>query len=64
MEETPSLHAWRVLGVVTLTMSQAVGILKGFSVLIPDIKEQLDTSTWIVGSAIAAITLWGYLLGK
>ncbi|XP_072036207.1 monocarboxylate transporter 13-like [Amphiura filiformis] len=55
--------SWLVLSVVTFSVFLEIGTVKGFSVLLPDLKEQLDTQTWIVGSSIAIITAFGYLLG-
>ncbi|XP_072035392.1 monocarboxylate transporter 3-like [Amphiura filiformis] len=37
--------------------------MKSFSVLLMDLKEQLVTSTWVVGSCISIITGCGSLLG-
>ena len=59
-----SARSWSVLFVVTLSMCLEFGIIKGFSVLLPDLKEQLSSPTWLVGSAIGIIHAWGYVLGK
>ena len=57
-------QSWLVLGVVTFGVLLEIGIIKSFSVLLPNIKEQLGTQTWIIGSAIGMITGSGYLMGK
>ena len=59
-----SARSWSVLFIVTLYCCLEIGIIKGFSVLLPDLKEQLSSSTRLVGSAIGIINAWGYVLGK
>ena len=59
-----SARSWLVLFFVTLSMGLEVGIIKSFSVLLPDLREQFSSSTWLVGSAIGIIYAWGYVLGK
>ena len=56
--------SWLVLCMVSLTVFLEMGTIKGLSVLLPDMKEELSTHTWIVGSCIAIITGMGYGLGK
>ena len=56
--------SWLVLCVVTSTVFLETGTIKGLSVLLPDMKEELSSETWIVGSCIAIITGVGYSLGK
>ena len=42
----------------------AAGNVKALGVMLPSLKEQLDTDTWIVGSSISIVLLAGCLLGK
>ncbi|XP_072043009.1 monocarboxylate transporter 13-like [Amphiura filiformis] len=58
-----SARSWLVLLVVTFSMFLEVGTIKAFSVLLPDIEQQLDTHLWIVGSSIAIMTGFGYTFG-
>ena len=62
--EKDNAKSWLVLGVVTFSVFLEIGIIKGFSVLLPDLKEQLGTQTWVIGSSIAIITGFGYFLGE
>ena len=62
MRETA--RSWLVLGVVTFSIFLDVGIIKGFSVLLPELKEQLVSQTWIIGSSIGILTGFGFALGK
>ena len=62
MRETA--RSWLVLGVVTFSIFLDVGITKGFSVLLPELKEQLVSQTWIIGSSIGILTGFGFVLGK
>ncbi|XP_072021815.1 monocarboxylate transporter 6-like [Amphiura filiformis] len=55
-----STRSWFVLAVVTFSMFLEIGTIKGFSILLPDLKQQLDTHTWIIGSSIAIMTGFGY----
>ncbi len=59
-----SLWSWFILGGVTLTFFLENGTLKGLSVLLPDLQEQLSSHTWIIGSCISIMTGWGCILGK
>ena len=56
--------SWVVLCVVTLTVFLEMGTIKALSVLLPDMKEELSSHTWIVGSCISIITAMGYGFGK
>ena len=56
-------RSWIVLAVATFSMFIEIGTIKSFSVLLPDLEQQLDTQTWIVGSSIAIMTGFGYILG-
>ena len=56
--------SWIVLSMLTLIVFLEVGTIKGLSVLLPDMKEQLSSSTWIVGSCISIIIGSGYFVGK
>ena len=56
--------SWIVLSMLTFIVFLEVGTIKGLSVLLPDIKEQLSSSTWILGSCISFIVGWGYFVGK
>ena len=62
MRETA--RSWLVLGVVTFSIFLDIGIIKGFSVLLPELREQLVSQTWIMGSSIAILTGFGFVLGK
>ncbi|XP_072020215.1 uncharacterized protein [Amphiura filiformis] len=53
-------RSWVVLAVVTFCVFLEIGTIKGFSILLPDLKQQLDTHTWIIGSSIAIMTGFGY----
>ncbi|XP_072014386.1 monocarboxylate transporter 6-like isoform X1 [Amphiura filiformis] len=55
--------SWVILAAVTFIMFLEAAILKGFSVLLPDLKEQLSSQTWVIGSLISIITGWGYVVG-
>ncbi len=59
-----SATSWVVLGVVTFSLFLEVGLVKSFSVLLPDIKEQFDTYTWVLGSSVSIIIGWGSIAGK
>ncbi|XP_072050060.1 monocarboxylate transporter 6-like [Amphiura filiformis] len=52
-----------ILAVVSFIVSLEIGVIKGFSVLLPTLKEQLSSQTWIIGSSISIIYGWGYSLG-
>ncbi|XP_072020207.1 monocarboxylate transporter 12-like [Amphiura filiformis] len=54
-----SARSWFVLAVVTFSMFLEIGTIKGFSILLPDLKHQLDTHTWIIGSSISIMTGFG-----
>ena len=56
--------SWIVLSMLTFMVFLEMGTIKGLSVLLPDMKEQLSSSTWIVGSCISIIVGWGYFVGK
>ena len=56
--------SWVVLLAVTFMTFFVMGSIKSFGVLIPTMKEQLNTDTWIVGSCVAIILTWGYIIGK
>ena len=56
--------SWVVLCVVTFTMFLEVATIKAFSILLPDLKEQLSSQTWIIGSCISIISGWGCVLGE
>ena len=58
------VKSWLVLAVVTFIMFLEIGTIKSFSVLLPELKEQFDTHTWIVGSSIAVMTSFGFSIGK
>ena len=62
--EKDNIRSWIVLSVVTFSLFLEVGLVKSFSVLLPDITEQLSTSTWVVGSSISIILGWGSFVGK
>ncbi|XP_072024524.1 monocarboxylate transporter 2-like [Amphiura filiformis] len=55
--------SWVVLGVVTFSVFLEVGLVKSFSVLLPDIKEQFETLTWVVGSSVSIMIGWGSVIG-
>ncbi|XP_072046348.1 monocarboxylate transporter 6-like [Amphiura filiformis] len=55
--------SWVVLGVVTFSLFLEVGVIKSFSVLLPDIREQFETYTWVVGSSVSIIIGWGSVIG-
>ncbi|XP_072035482.1 LOW QUALITY PROTEIN: monocarboxylate transporter 6-like [Amphiura filiformis] len=55
--------SWVVLGIVTFSLFLEVGVIKSFSVLLPAIKEQFETYTWVVGSAVSIILGWGSVIG-
>ena len=64
MNKKDGTRSWLVLAVATFIMFLEVGIFKSFSVLLPELKEQFDTYTWIVGSGIAIMTGFGTCIGK
>ncbi|XP_072035493.1 monocarboxylate transporter 13-like [Amphiura filiformis] len=55
--------SWVVLGAVTFSIFLEIGVVKSFSVLLPAIKEQFETYTWVVGSAVAISHGWGSVIG-
>ena len=63
MTNKDGARSWIVLAVATLILFLEIGTTKSFSVLLPDIEEQLHTHTWIVGSSIAIMTGFGTILG-
>ena len=64
MSKKDGTRSWLVLAVATFIMFLEVGTVKSFSVLLPELKEQFDTYTWIVGSSIAIMTGFGTCIGK
>ena len=64
MTEKDSLKSWVVLFVVTFNDFFTFGSIKVFGVLLPDLKEQLTSHTWIIGSCISLMVAWGYTLGE
>ncbi len=56
--------SWIVLAVVTFSLFLEVGLIKSLSVLLPDIKEQFATYTWVIGSSISIILAWGSIIGE
>ena len=64
MAEKDTKWSWVVLVVVTVTVSLEVGTIKGLSVLLPELRDQLSSQTWIIGSSISIVYGWGYVLGK
>ncbi len=64
MRKTDTKWALVITAASTFTMFLEVGIIKGFSVLLPTLKEQFATQTWIIGSSISIIYGWGYTIGK
>ncbi|XP_072051463.1 monocarboxylate transporter 7-like [Amphiura filiformis] len=63
MAEKDGPWSWVVLCGVTFMFFLENGTMKAFSVLLPDLQEQLSSQTWIIGSCISIMTGWGCLLG-
>ena len=57
-------RSWLVLAIATFSMLLEMGTIKAFSVLLPSLKEQLDTQAWIVGSSISITQGFGCAFGK
>ena len=64
MSKKDGTRSWLVLAVATFIMFLEVGTVKSFSVLLPQLIDQFDTHTWIVGSSIAIMTGFGTCIGK
>ena len=59
-----SARSWLVLTVALYFVFLEVGLIKSFSVLLPDIKEQFATDTWVLGLSVSINVGWGSALGK
>ena len=60
----PDCRSWIVLSVVTFSLFLEVGLVKSFGVLLPEIKKQFSTLTWVIGSSISIIIYgWGSVIG-
>ena len=62
--EKDTLWSWIVLALVTMIVFLEIGMTKCLSVLLPDLREQLSSRTWIIGSSISIVYGWGYALGE
>ncbi|XP_072022892.1 monocarboxylate transporter 12-like [Amphiura filiformis] len=58
-----SATSWIILFPVTLAVFLEQGMIKSFSVLLSDIKDQFSTDTWVVGSSISIIVGLGSVIG-
>ena len=57
-------RSWLLLANVTFSMLLDLGTIKALSVLLPSMKEQFHTQTWIVGSSISIIQGFGCTFGE
>ncbi|XP_072017430.1 monocarboxylate transporter 11-like [Amphiura filiformis] len=55
--------SWLVVASVTLAHFIEQGLIKSLSVLLPDIREQFTTYTWVIGWSISFVSGWGCVLG-
>ncbi|XP_072017003.1 monocarboxylate transporter 11-like [Amphiura filiformis] len=55
--------SWLVVASVTVVYFIQQGLVKSLGVLLPDIKEQFSTYTWVVGWSISYVSGWGCVLG-
>ena len=57
-------RSWFLLAITAFSMLLELGTIKAFGVLLPSVKEQFETQTWIIGSSISIIQGFGYTFGK
>ena len=55
-------RSWAVVTATFLLMFIETGVVKSLGVLLPDIREQFATTTWVVGFAIALVPGFGSVI--
>ena len=53
MSHKDSGRSWLVLFASSTLMFIETGVVKSFGVLLPDIREQFSTKTWVIGFVIS-----------